>query len=75
MMGPQVTIHNPIHTHWIILPVNPTALRYAPCAARVSSESSCVYRSSVVWIFECRSKPCTVLGSTFPLFTIQLLRL
>jgi hypothetical protein len=43
---PQPTIQPT--THCTIELPTPSAVRYSPCAARVSSLSSCVYRSSVV---------------------------
>src|SRR6266853_3070269 len=46
---PRPTIHFPTHpsVHQLRLPA-PSAVRYSPGAASVSSLSSCVYRSSVV---------------------------
>src|SRR6266850_8181074 len=43
---PQPTIQPTPHCTIELL--TPSAVRYSPCAASVSSRSSCVYRSSVV---------------------------
>src|SRR5467141_2052098 len=43
---PQPTIQPT--SHCTICVPTPSAVRYSPCAARVSSPSSCAYRSSVV---------------------------
>src|ERR1035437_10204229 len=44
---PETPTHNPTHIYCTVTFI-PTAVRNSPCAARVSSLSSCVYRSRVV---------------------------